>query len=54
MREMLGDEYDSFIAALEKDEAVRSLRVNKLKCSEAHFDEICNFKTDNPCFIIIF
>ncbi len=43
---MLGCEFDEFIAALEKSEAVRSLRVNKLKCSEAHFEEICDFKID--------
>ncbi len=46
MKEMLGDEFDEFIASLENGEAVRSLRVNKLKCSEEHFDQICNFKTD--------
>ncbi len=46
MKEMLGDEYDEFIAALEKNEAVRSLRANKLKCSAQHFEEICNFKVD--------
>ncbi len=43
---MLGEEYDAFIAALEKDEAVRSLRVNKIKCLAQHFEEICDFKID--------
>lgn len=46
MKEMLGEEYDAFIAALEKDEAVRSLRVNKIKCLAQHFEEICDFKID--------
>lgn len=46
MKEMLGDEYDEFIMALEKRDAVRSLRVNKLKCSSAHFEELCDFRID--------
>ncbi len=46
MKEMLGEEYDEFIMALEKRDAVRSLRVNKLKCSAAHFEELCDFRID--------
>ena len=46
MKEMLGEEYDAFIAALENKEAVRSLRVNKIKCLPQHFEELCDFKID--------
>ncbi len=46
MKEMLGEEYESFIAALEDGEAIRSLRVNNLKCTPEHFEELCSFKLE--------
>ncbi len=47
MRSLLGDEYDEFIHALENDSAVRSLRVNGLKCSVEKFEELCGFSFES-------
>lgn len=44
MKQMLWDEYDEFIAALEDGDAVRALRVNNLKCSPEAFENMCSFE----------
>ncbi len=46
MKEMLGDDFDNFISALEENEAVRALRVNTLKTKISDFEACCDFRID--------
>ncbi len=49
MKELLGKHYNAFSAAMDTP-AVRALRVNTLKCSTDHFEEICDFQCKKLSF----
>lgn len=42
MKNILGDEYDAFLCALEEEDPVRGLRINTLKCDKNSFLNTCD------------
>ena len=49
MRDLLGDEYDSFVESLNKP-AYRGMRVNTLKCNSEDALKLLDFKTEKTPF----